>query len=276
MTKNRFATWLVSLVLMFAAFAAAAQTTLVSTTEARRKLSPDLQNALTASSIAATNWAKETSSGRMVKVLVLGFNSADPELDNLRRAIVNAGGSVYYRFTSINGVSAVLPAAKVVDLARRSDVESISPNRVTARTDSLLEKSTGASEIRGVPGVAGYDGAGVGIAFLDSGIMSSHRVFQSSNGASRVKKSVDLLKVNESAMLGNLDWKGGYDFSGSIYPGSSLLNQIESTINNATSLFKDPNATARSSPRSRRAARSPAPTTAPASPPRRTSMTCAC
>ena len=68
----------------------------------------------------------------------------------------------------------------MVDIARRSDVQSISPNRPTVRTRSLLESATGSYEARGAAAVInpGVDGSGVGIAFLDSGIMASHRAFQ--------------------------------------------------------------------------------------------------
>src|SRR6478736_5736078 len=101
-----------------------AQTT-ASYADARRKLSPDLQQALTANSVTGVNWAKESYNGRMVKVLVMGVPTVDPDLVALRQAITAAGGSVYYRYISVTGVSAMLPASRVVDIARRSDVESI-------------------------------------------------------------------------------------------------------------------------------------------------------
>jgi serine protease AprX len=238
---RNFASWIASFaVLLLVSFGAAA-TTYSSYADARKKLSTDLQQSLTSSSISGVSWAKETNSGRMVKVLVLGFDSADPDLDQLRSAIVSAGGSVYYKYISINGISALLPASRVLDIARRGDVESISPNRVTARTQSLLEKSTGASTVRGA-GSSNYgvDGGGVGIAFLDSGIMSSHRAFAGDNGATRVKKSVDFQKLTDAVLFGSKDWKGGYDFSTSIYPGSSTLAWLESTLNSVLATSQDP------------------------------------
>jgi len=125
----------------------------VSTTEARAKLSSDLLQALTASSVSGVSWARETAGGRMVKVLVIGSPQVDPDLVDLRRAITQAGGSVYYRYISVTGVAALLPASRVIELARRGDVESVSPNRMTARTKSAIEKSTGASEVRGAGGI---------------------------------------------------------------------------------------------------------------------------
>ena len=91
---------------LFAASATAQYESYGSIADARGKISTDLQQALSAPSVSGVSWARETSSGRMVKVLVLGYGTADPDLANLRRAIVAAGGSVYYRYISVTGVSA--------------------------------------------------------------------------------------------------------------------------------------------------------------------------
>jgi subtilisin family serine protease len=139
----------------------------------------------------------------------------------------------------VNGVLAMLPVSRVMDIAALTDVDSISPNRLTARTKSLLEKATGVADVRGTGSSLDVDGSGVGIAYLDSGIMSSHAAFAGTSG-SRVKKSVDFTKVNESTLLGSQDWKGGSDYSKSIYPGSSTLAWLESQINNAGAAFQDP------------------------------------
>src|SRR5690242_13601847 len=186
---------------------------------AQAKLSADLSGAIAANSVSGISWARETSAGRLVKVLVISTSTADSSLSALRGAVVAAGGAVYYKYISVNGLLAMLPASRVLDIARRADVASISPNRMTSRTSSLVEKSTGAATLRAGSSATGFNGAGVGIAFLDSGIMAAHGAFVGSNGRSRVKKSVDLTRVNESTLLGPLDWKGGLDFSKLIYPG---------------------------------------------------------
>ncbi len=224
-------------VLLMAATSAFAQTG-----ETRRKVAADLQDVVTGSSISGLSWAKDTSAGRMVKVLVVAKPGVDPDLTPLRSAVVSAGGTVYYRYISVNGVLAMLPVSRVYDIAVRADVDSISPNRITARTTSLLEKAIGVTEFRGAGGALDVDGTGVGIAFLDSGIMDAHRAFASGGllSGSRVKKSVDLTKANESALLGSNDWKGGSDYSKQIYPGSSTLAWLESVINSALSTNPDP------------------------------------
>src|SRR6185437_7439996 len=174
------------------------------TVQATAKLAPDLQQALTAASVANLAWAKDTASGRMVKVLVIGFSTVDPDLTGLRSAIVSAGGSVYYKFISVNAVYALLPASRVVTIAQRSDVESISPNRLTVRTRSLVQSVSGSYESNGAGAVVtpGVDGTGVGIAFLDSGIMATHKAFLGAGGASRVKRSVDMMNDSDVALHG--------------------------------------------------------------------------
>jgi len=111
------------------------------------KIAPDLAAALAAPSVSGVTWAKETSSGRMVKVLVISQSTADPDLVNLRRAIVNMGGSVYYRYISVSGVSAVLPAS-VSDSLRRSTPRAGS--RLNSFASASLRETSG-SDFRSAP-----------------------------------------------------------------------------------------------------------------------------
>jgi hypothetical protein len=199
---RRFAGALLALVVL-------ASPAFAQTTETRNKVSADLQQIVYGGSISGLSWARDTSAGRMVKALVIAKPGVDPDLTALRAAVVGAGGTVYYRYISVNGVLAMLPVSRVMDIAARSDVDSVSPNRLTARTQtSLLEKSIGVTELRGTGNALDVDGTGVGIAFLDSGIMASHKAFAAGGllSPSRVKKSVDLTKASESTLLGPNDW----------------------------------------------------------------------
>jgi subtilisin family serine protease len=234
---NRIARSVAAGLALLAFFATGA---LAQTADPSTKISRDLKATIAAPSVSGVNYARETSAGRMVKVLVLAKSSSDADLQDLRRAIVNAGGSVYYRYISVSGVSAVMPASKVIQIAGRADVETISPNRLTARTKSLLEKVTGVAELAGT--ALDFDGSGVGIAFLDSGIMSTHKSFAGGGlfAPSRVKKAVDLNKINEASLLGSNEWRGGSDYSRSIYPGSSTLQGLEQTLNSLLATFQDP------------------------------------
>jgi hypothetical protein len=149
------------------------------------KVSTDLRRMVGAFATAERNWAMDLGGRRYVKVLIVG-SAADPDLLALRSAVVAAGGSVYYKYISVNAISVVLPADQISAIARRTDVESISPNRMTSRTTSLLETVTGAANVRTANGQQGkLDGASVGIAFLDSGVMATHGNFAGNNGTGR-------------------------------------------------------------------------------------------
>ena len=130
----------------------------------------------------------------------------------------------------------MVPAAAVPALAQRSDVRSISPNRMTARTSSSLEYATGAMNVRTYNNGGtwtGLDGTGIGIAVLDSGVMWNHTNLGFSSGVSRVKAAVDLQKAGDGAAAGVKDWTKGVDASASLYPGSPSMANYEMLINNA-------------------------------------------
>ena len=65
-------------------------------------------------------------------------------------------------------LAALVPADKVGGLAARSDVQSISPNRLMTRSASTLETVTGTAAIRSTGstnynGLSGYTGRGIGM-----------------------------------------------------------------------------------------------------------------
>jgi hypothetical protein len=97
-TLRPFVILAVSLLLLLVSFAAQA----VTTAEAQKKLSSDLQQAISAPSTLNLNWVNDSANGRLVKVLILSYTTADIDLQDLRQAIVRAGGSVYYKYISIN------------------------------------------------------------------------------------------------------------------------------------------------------------------------------
>src|SRR3954463_10132142 len=171
-------------------------------------VSRDLQAAINAPSVGNTRWAKDTPRGRLMQVIVVADDSSDKALNGLRKAIVQAGGSVHRKFDSVAGLSALLPAAKVAQIAARNDVLVVAPNRVVARTASLLESETGAADARSALGwSSSLDGSGVTIAVLDSGIMASHTAFLDANGNSRVVARTDVTPTAAQ------DWTVGTDTS---------------------------------------------------------------
>ena len=138
---------------------------------ARSKVALDLQLVIASPITPKLNWAKDVNGMRMVKVLVVS-NSTDPDLVALRADVLAKGGSVYLRFVSVSAISAMLPANQVAAIAARTDVQGISPDRLTARTASTLEYMTGAltANVRtysSTNAYSGLDGTGVVIAVLD-------------------------------------------------------------------------------------------------------------
>src|SRR6185503_15476923 len=141
------------------------------------------------------HWVQNGPGGATYSVIITANADAarsDRQLNGIRRSVLAIGGSIQRKFNSINGLAAKVPAARLRELANRADVFRISPNRLVARAASLLEQETGADGVRGGMGsIGGLDGSGVGIAILDSGIMSTHASMLGANGATRVKAAVD-------------------------------------------------------------------------------------
>ncbi|HZF80022.1 MAG TPA: hypothetical protein VEZ89_09535, partial [Rubrivivax sp.] len=206
------------------------------------KMATEMRNAIAASTMPQANWVKETNGRRYVKALVVARTS-DPEMTSLRADVLARGGSVFMRFVSVTALSVMLPADQVGFIAARSDVQSISPNRMTARTATQMTPS----HIEAASGVAlsvrqrtetnglfynGLDGRGVGIAVLDSGVMSRHQLFNDSTGQSRVKRAVNFLKVGDS-IPGGRSWQPGVDVSTNTAPGTEGRAAFERTVDNA-------------------------------------------
>ena len=204
---------------------------------AQSKIAPDLQSVISVSQTPSDlNWAKDVNGVRYVKALVIS-NGTDPDMVALRSAIVSAGGSVYFRFVSVSAATVLLPAKQVANIAARSDVLSISPDRLVGRTASSLEYVTGTltSAVRSYSTTttySGLDGTGIGIAVLDSGIGWSHLNMMAPDGkTTRVKKAVDLTKAGDATLTGTKDWTPGIDASASLYPGSATMSTYETNIN---------------------------------------------
>ncbi len=168
------------------------------------KIAVDLQAVISASTTPKLSWVKDVSGVRYLKALIVSDGN-DPDMVALRADILAKGGSVYFNYVSVDALSVLLPAPRVAEIAARDDVQSISPNRLTARTMSTLEYTTGAlaSSVRTYSNATSYtglDGTGVGIAVLDSGIDKYHyNMLAADNKTLRVKKAVDFQKAGDAA-----------------------------------------------------------------------------
>ena len=175
---------------------------------AKASVSEDLKEVSRSGSTSSnSSWVNVSGGVTYVKAVVVS-NSADTEMTDLRAAVLANGGSVFMRFYAVSALSVILPLDKVAVIAARGDVSSISPNRPTARTASLLESATGTvtggssspREYSKLGIASGFDGTGVGIAVLDSGISLTHNTFHNAAGLqSRIAKSVNFLVVGDFA-----------------------------------------------------------------------------
>jgi len=87
-------------------------------------------------------------------------------------------------------------------VAARVDVERMTADHLAQQSASHLEAATGSDKVRQLnllgAGFTGLDGTGIGIAVLDSGIMSSHSDFSNWLGLSRVTASTDIVSSNSN------------------------------------------------------------------------------
>src|SRR2546423_8373730 len=196
------------------------------------KIAPDLLATISAVTAPTVPWATLVNGELLVKVLVTA-ETDDQSLTALRSFVVSLGGSVYYNYASMRMVAVMVPASRLPDLARRTDVVSISPNRAVTRTASLLQLSTGAANAS-APNRRTLDGSGVGIAVVDSGIDYSHQSVLGSallglQTPTRVRQVVDFVQLGKPGA----GWIAGIDVSplvAALLDGTTLPSLISSLL----------------------------------------------
>ena len=114
------------------------------------KIAPDLVNLL-------TGLLKPTN-------VVIQYNTA-PTLLNVTK-LLSLGGVINAQYVSIPAIAVKLPAAVVSVLALDPSIAYISPDRSVAGALDLTTAAVNAD----IAYNAGYTGAGIGIAIVDSGI----------------------------------------------------------------------------------------------------------
>jgi serine protease AprX len=120
-------------------------------------------------------------------VIVLWKNSPDEMKD---QKILSNGGKVHLHFKSIKGGQYTLPVSALKDLANDPDVQYIAPDRpVSAKLDN-----TAAAMNASIAWNAGYNGSGIAVAVVDSGINSDPNL--TNYGMSRVVYRQDFTAVN--------------------------------------------------------------------------------
>jgi serine protease AprX len=148
------------------------------------KLSPDLQEIIDTPAKASRYGLTRFSASDSILVIIQASTKSSKKL---LRALNESGGILLDHFDNLNSFSARLTAEAVAQLAAREEVSGIALDRPVQATGHL-ENTTGANLVRnyGTAATGRIDGAGIGIAILDSGIRTNH---QALNG--RVVYSVD-------------------------------------------------------------------------------------
>lgn len=178
---------------------------------------------------------KRATHGGWSRVIVTLNGSADAAAE-----VVRLGGRLGRRLDLINGQVVELPNGQLRKLAAHPAVARIDADRPTER---LLSRVTALSGARIVQRAYGLDGAGVGVAVVDSGIASWHDdlTYAGTNPAVRVQGNqrvadfVDLVKGAPSAYDDNghgthvsgIIAGNGYDSGGAhtgIAPGSHIVS----------------------------------------------------
>ncbi len=204
------------------------------------KIAADLRGVLASGPSKNINWARKEKGQWQAKVLVISADGGDPELTALRRAVLSGGGSVVYKYISVNAISVVLPIDQVRVIAARSDVLSISPNRLTAKSASFIEAVTGTAQMRDSRALRDLTGSGIGIAVLDSGIMRDHASLADAYGQSRVRRSLNFLDA-DAAQGGKKGWgEPGVDLAATMYPDSKTLDAYLKKLDARKATIDDP------------------------------------
>ncbi|MGH9822642.1 MAG: S8 family serine peptidase, partial [Blastocatellia bacterium] len=163
------------------------------TPDPTQKLSPALRHALDDN--ASLIW--ENSPAGTVRV-ILQTNGAVS--NSLISAVTQQGGLIIRQFNSINGVLLDMPKTSLLNVAALPDVDRVSADHLVKSSSSHLEAATGADLLRSYqphPGTFdGLDGSKIGIAILDSGIMTAHQDFADFHGSSRVTAGIDIVSSN--------------------------------------------------------------------------------
>ena len=103
-----------------------------------------------------------------------GIYMAD-RTESLTNDLVNKNGRLKKSFDRIGVISAELPLSQIKELAKNPNVAYISPDRPIASTGHI-ENVTGALQSRGLVSGTTLDGTGIGVAVLDSGIDTYHKL----------------------------------------------------------------------------------------------------
>ncbi|MEO5697655.1 MAG: S8 family serine peptidase [Burkholderiaceae bacterium] len=178
------------------------------------KLSNDLSGALSVATGPVLPWLRQVGGESLVKVIV-STSPDDTLLPGLVRYVLSLGGAVHYTYPALNAMAVMMPASKLLDLAGRSEVLSISADRPVMRSASQLQLASGAAQVpSGGLLSTPLDGSGIGIAVLDSGVAWNHQNMAAPSllglkGPTRVRQALDFHSIGKA--WADAGWKKGSD-----------------------------------------------------------------
>jgi serine protease AprX len=111
-------------------------------------------------------------------------------VDSVTTVIQMAGGTAGRALPSIGARVAEIPNAALSALAANSAIAHVSLDRVIVGAMDRTGATVGATAVRQD---LGYDGAGIGVAVIDSGVSASHDDLTSAGGGPRVDRFVDFV-----------------------------------------------------------------------------------
>ncbi|HVG56827.1 MAG TPA: S8 family peptidase [Vicinamibacterales bacterium] len=180
---------------------------------------------LLAAGMVAPSAVATFSTERVIIQIAPGHSPAD-----IRVLVERAGGSVQQTLDIINAQVVDLPVGALAPLSRHPFIAGISPDRSVAGTMERTAATIGATTVRNN---LGYDGSGVGVAIIDSGITAWHDDLASPGGGQRIAQFVDFSRNRPQAYddyghgthVAGIIAGDGFDSGGArmgVAPGASL------------------------------------------------------
>lgn len=168
------------------------------------------------------------TAGRSRVIVEMADDTSPFALDSL---VGQAGGRIRRRLSLINAHVLELPNGALEALARHSRVKRVSLDRLIVSANERTGATIGATTVRET---LGYDGTGIGVAVIDSGITSWHDDLTASGGGQRVDRFVDFVNGLETAYddfghgthVAGIIGGNGNDSEGrrtGVAPGASLI-----------------------------------------------------
>ena len=209
---------------------------------ARRKVAPDLAEAMVTADVQGSGTERQSVILQISDEKLRSMESSGAQLDGAKgkaewgAKMAGYGGLVRRRLGNLGLLTVELPLAKIRELENDPSVAYLSPDRpIATSADGHIETTTGATAIRALVSGTTLEGNGIGIAILDTGIDSAHKLTRVSGGHPGIVVSMNFLSSGDplkdreghgshvaSLAAGSKELKSG-SYRG-IAPGAKIIN----------------------------------------------------